>query len=51
MMAGHFILRVGCDLISNHVRGYLLTEGGIALKDREVMWLVKSPVPLEKEVP
>lgn len=51
MTAGHFGLRVGCDLIGNHVRGHLLTEAGITLKDREVMRLVKSPVPLEKEAP
>lgn len=48
-MAAHFGLRVGCDLIGNtDVRGDLLTEAGKALKDREVMELVKSPVPLGK---
>lgn len=47
MIAGHCGLRVGCDLIGNtEVHGDLLTEAGIALKDREVMQLVKSPVPL-----
>ena len=49
MIAGRFGLWLGWDLIGNtDMPGDLLTEAGIAVKDREVKRLVKSPIALGK---